>query len=668
MIHKPFELIAPYKPTGDQPTAITQIVDNLKTGANSSILLGVTGSGKTFTMANVIQQLQRPTLIMAHNKTLAAQLFSEFREYFPNNAVQYFVSYYDYYQPEAYIPVSDTFIEKESTINQEIEKFRHASTHALLTRRDTIIIASVSCIYGLGSPEVYKSANVNIVKGEKISRTSLLRKLSNIQYERNDIEQKRGSFEVKGEKVTIFPAYDDFQIEIIFFGDEVEKISLIEPLTRNLIEKVESVEIFPAKHYLTNQEQNKEVLIQIEKDLETEVNAMTAKGKLLEAQRLKQRVTFDIEMIRETGTTSGIENYSRYFDRREQGTPPSVLLDYFPEDFLLMIDESHITVPQIGAMYSGDRARKQTLVDYGFRLEGAKDNRPLTFPEFKERVGQTLYVSATPGNYELELIKEEETAFRLQNNRKNLTAEQLIRPTGITDPEIEVRPSSGQIDDLEKEILARVKKKERTLVTTLTKRMAEDLNQYLMEKSIKVQYLHSDVDTIERTNILRDLRLGTYDVLVGINLLREGLDLPEVSLVAILDADKEGFLRSDKALIQTTGRAARHPEGKVIMYADRITGSMERAISETNRRRKIQEDYNQEHGIVPKLMIKAIKSIDFGQKEVLAENVQNYRRLSAKEKAFYLEELREKMQLAALQLNFEEATRLRDEIKKLSKK
>ena len=520
----------------------------------------------------------------------------------------------------------------------------------------------------MGSPEVYKTANINIAVGEKISRTRFLRKLADIQYDRNDIEQKRGCFEVKGDTITIFPAYDDYPIQVTFFGDEIERISLIEPITRNILEKIEEIEIFPAKHYLTNQEQNSEILLEIERDLETELEALKAKGKLLEAERLKQRTNFDLEMIKETGTTGGIENYSRYFDRRAKGTPPSVLLDYFPDDFLLIIDESHMTVPQIGAMYNGDQARKRTLVDYGFRLDAAKDNRPLTFAEFNERIGQTIFVSATPGDYENEKIKNEEAKLRLKEGKKvNLTAEQLIRPTGIPDPEIEVRPSEHQIDDIEKEIRIRMAKNERVLVTTLTKRMAEDLNQYLMEKSIKVQYLHSDVDTIERTNILRDLRLGIYDVLVGINLLREGLDLPEVSLVAVLDADKEGFLRSDKALIQTTGRAARHPEGKVIMYADRITGSMDRAISETNRRRKIQQEYNLAHGITPQIMIKAIKDIDFKQKDKVEENVAKYRKLSAKDKQFYLDELREKMKLAALQLNFEEAGRIRDEIKKLSK-
>jgi excinuclease ABC subunit B len=662
-----FELSSPYKPTGDQPDAIRQLVGNIKDERKNQILLGVTGSGKTFTMANVIQQMQRPTLVMAHNKTLAAQLFSEFRDFFPKNSVQYFVSYYDYYQPEAYIPMTDTYIEKDSSINEEIEKFRHASTHALLTRRDVIIVASVSCIYGLGSPDVYRQANILIRRGEELSRGQLTRRLSDIQYERNDIDLRRGRFRTQGDTVTIFPAYDDFQVRITQFGDEIEKIQLIEPITGNVLRDISEIEIFPAKHYLAPDEDRSDILLKIEEDMRKEVLDFEIHGKLIEAQRLRQRVSFDLEMIRETGTCSGIENYSRYFDQRTAGTPPSVLLDYFPKDYMLMVDESHITIPQVSGMYNGDQARKQTLVDYGFRLKAAKDNRPLTFGEFEHRMGQTVYVSATPNKYENEKIRADTQAIRLATGvLPNLTAQQLIRPTGIPDPIIEVRPIDGQIDNLLEEIGKRVTLQQRVLVTTLTKRMAEDITEFLQDRDIKVQYLHSDVKTIERSEILKDLRLGTYDVIVGINLLREGLDLPEVSLVAILDADKEGFLRSETSLIQTIGRAARHLDGRVIMYANKITGSMERAIGETDRRRAIQIAYNTEHNITPTSLNKPITvALPTSQDEVVAEEKAHYRRLSAKNKQMFLDELRQKIQQAVLHLDYESAAILRDQIKEL---
>lgn len=662
-----FKLASVFKPTGDQPEAIDGLVKNLQENRKNQVLFGVTGSGKTFTMANVINRLQRPALVLAHNKTLAAQLFSEFREFFPNNSVQYFVSYYDYYQPEAYIPMTDTYIEKDSSINEEIEKFRHASTHAILTRRDTIIVASVSCIYGLGSPDVYRQANLLVKKGDQLPRAQLTRRLSDIQYERNDIDLSLGKFRVQGDTMTIFPAYEDYQIRIVQFDDEIESISLIDPVEQKVLETVEQVEIFPAKHYLTEDAHREDILGEIQRDMEKEVAQFEKEGKLLEAQRLKQRVTFDIEMLRETGTTSGVENYSRYFDRRAPGTPPSVLLDYFPKDFLLFVDESHMSIPQIGGMYNGDQARKQTLVDYGFRLKAAKDNRPLTFQEFEGRIGQTVYVSATPGKYEIEKIKSDEQEIRLRENKKvKLTVEQLVRPTGIVDPQIEVRPIDGQIQDLIKEIQERTAKKQRVLVTTLTKRMAEDITEYLQEKGIKVQYLHSDIKTIERTEILQQLRMGTHDVVVGINLLREGLDLPEVSLVAILDADKEGFLRSETSMVQTIGRAARHLDGKVIMYANKITGSMERAIRETDRRRQVQVDYNKEHNITPEALNKPITiALPNSDTEDKAIAKAQFKRLKQVEKQFYLDELREKMRQAALALDFEGAAQLRDEISEL---
>jgi excinuclease ABC subunit B len=664
---KPFQLTAPYQPTGDQPTAITQITKNLQAGLKEQTLLGVTGSGKTFTMANVIQNVQRPTLVMAHNKTLAAQLFAELREFFPNNSVQYFVSYYDYYQPEAYVPRSDTYIAKEADINQEIEKFRHASTHALLTRRDVIIVASVSCIYGLGSPELYKQANFPLKVGEKISRTLLTRRLADIQYERNDIDLRRGRFQVQGDVITIFPAYDDFQVRISQFGDEIEEITTIHPVSGEKMEKLEHIDIFPAKHYLTNEAIRGDIVKEIQHDLQIEVANLHAQNRLVEAQRLKERVSYDLEMIQAVGTVNGIENYSRYFDRRTPGSPPSVLLDYFPDDYLLIVDESHITVPQIGGMYNGDKARKETLIDYGFRLRAALDNRPLKFEEFRERMGQTVYVSATPNDRELGWSKTAAQEVRLDKKETlNPIAQQLIRPTGILDPVVEVRPLDGQIDDVMREVTIRIEKGQRALVTTLTKRMAEDITEFMLTRGIKVQYLHSDIETIERSQILQDLRLGTYDVVVGINLLREGLDLPEVSLVTILDADKEGFLRSATSLIQTIGRAARHPDGKVIMYANHITGSMRTALDETERRRHIQEAYNTEHNIVPQLMNKPINvTLPTESSKNIEEEKAAYKRMSAREKAILLDQLKEQMREAALNLEYEVAAELRDRIKEI---
>jgi excinuclease ABC subunit B len=642
-----FHLKSDYKPTGDQPTAIAELTKNLDKGTKEQTLLGVTGSGKTFTMANVIQNTQKPTLVLSHNKTLAAQLYSEFKAFFPDNAVHYFVSYFDYYQPEAYIPRSDTYIEKDSQINEEIDRLRHAATDALLTRRDCIIVASVSCIYGIGSVEDYSALSIDITVGERRVRDKMLRQLTDIQYQRNDMDFRRGVFRVRGDVVDIFPAGEETAYRVEFFGDEIERITQIDPLTGEILNNPDKIKIFPSSHYVTPQEKLKLALNQIEKELELRLKEFNANGQLLEAQRLQQRTRFDLEMMEETGFVKGIENYSRYLTNRQPGEQPATLLDYFPDDFLMFIDESHMTIPQVRGMYNGDRARKEVLVEHGFRLPSALDNRPLTFTEFEKHINKVIYVSATPAEYEL--------------SRSPKPVEQIIRPTGLLDPQIEVRPTNGQIDDLIAEIKATVDKHQRVLVTTLTKRMSEDLTDYLKELDMKVAYLHSDVETLERTDILRDLRLGVYDVLVGINLLREGLDLPEVSLVAILDADKEGFLRSQQALIQTVGRAARHQEGRVLMYADNITGSMQRTIDETNRRRKIQEDYNQKHGIKPKGIA---KEIDKGLRPDLPEEAKkaklDLKKIPKDEYGHLIRDLTSQMDLAAANLEFEKAAELRD--------
>lgn len=650
-----FELQAPFQPTGDQPQAIAQLVASMRAGEREQTLLGVTGSGKTFTMANVIAQLERPTLVISHNKTLAAQLASEFREFFPNHAVHYFVSFYDYYQPESYIPRTDTYIEKTTELNEEINRLRHAATQALLSRRDVIIVASVSCIYSLGSPAVYKSFSTTVTVGQEYPRRRLLEALVDMQYQRNDIAFKRGTFRVRGEVLEVFPAMTDrTALRLRSFGDEIETIEEFNTLNNQVERRLEIVDIYPATHYVAPLENREQIFAQIAQDMEQEVATLQRGGKPLEAYRLEQRTRHDLEMLRETGYVNGIENYSRYFDRRAIDAPPYTLLHYFPKEYLMMIDESHITLPQIGGMYKGDRARKQTLVDYGFRLRAALDNRPLRFEEFDQRIKQVLYVSATPGKYEME--------------RSATVAEQLIRPTGLLDPIISVRPSGHQIDDVLTEIGKRVEKNQRVLVTTLTKRMAEELTDFLQERGIAVQYLHSEVDTMERLEILRDLRLGVYDVLVGINLLREGLDLPEVSLVVILDADKEGFLRSTTALIQTIGRAARHDEGAVIMYADRLTDAMQVAIDETKRRRTIQEKYNTEYHITPRRIEKAVCDGRLaGQKlaeEVVGALDKNAAPVAVK---WYVQELDQQMQLASSELRFEDAARLRDKIKQLKK-
>lgn len=642
-----FKLEANYKPTGDQPTAIAALTKGVQAGDKNQTLLGVTGSGKTFTMANIIQNVQRPTLVLSHNKTLAAQLYGEFKQFFPNNAVHYFVSYFDYYQPEAYIPRSDTYIEKDSQINEEIDRLRHAATDALLTRRDVIIVASVSCIYGIGSVEDYGQLAVTIKKGERQVRDKMLRRLTDIQYQRNDTDFHRGVFRVRGDVVDIFPAGEELAYRTEFFGDEVERITRIDPLTGEVLASLDELRVFPSSHYVTPADKLKVALGQIQTELGERLALFKKEGKLLEAQRLEQRTRFDLEMMEETGFVKGIENYSRYLTDRESGEQPATLLDYYPDDFLMFIDESHMTIPQIRGMYNGDRARKEVLVEHGFRLPSALDNRPLTFNEFEKHVHQAVYVSATPAEYEL--------------NRSPKPTQQIIRPTGLLDPPIEVRPVDGQIDDLIGEIRSTVKKRQRVLVTTLTKRMAEDLTEYLREINIKVTYLHSDIETLERTDILRDLRLGTYDVVVGINLLREGLDLPEVSLVAILDADKEGFLRSESALIQTVGRAARHIDGRVLMYADNITGSMQRTIDETQRRRKIQEAYNQQHGITPKGIA---KSIEKGLRPDLPEEAKraklDLKKIPKDEYQHLIKDLNAQMELAAANLEFEKAAELRD--------
>src|SRR5690625_950023 len=604
-----FKLVSPYEPRGDQPQAIEQLVQRVNQGENHVTLLGATGTGKTFTASNVIEQVNRPTLVIAHNKTLAGQLYSEFKEYFPDNAVEYFVSYYDYYQPEAYVPSTDTFIEKDASINDEIDKLRHSATSALFERRDVLIVASVSCIYGLGSPEEYESQVLSLRLGMEIERNELLRKLVDIQYARNDIDFKRGTFRVRGDSVEVIPASREERcIRFEFFGDEIDRIREVDALTGEIIGDREHVAIFPASHFVTREEKMKIAIANIEKELEEQLKLLHEENKLLEAQRLEQRTNYDLEMMREMGFCSGIENYSRHLTLREPGSTPYTLLDFFPDDFLVVIDESHATLPQIRGMYNGDRARKQMLVDHGFRLPSALDNRPLKFEEFEQKTGQNIYVSATPGPYEEEHTKE--------------MVEQIIRPTGLLDPKVDVRPVEGQIDDLVGEINQRIERDERVLITTLTKRMAEDLTDYLKELDLKVAYLHSEIKTLERIEIIRDLRLRKYDVLVGINLLREGLDIPEVSLVAILDADKEGFLRSERSLIQTMGRAARNENGKAIMYADTITGSMQVAIDETNRRRKIQEAFNEKHGIVPTTIKKDVRELI--RATVVAEDEDDY--------------------------------------------
>ena len=644
-----------YSPMGDQPKAIAQLTDGLKKGVKEQTLLGVTGSGKTYTMANLIQNVQRPTLILSHNKTLAAQLYTEFKNFFPDNAVHYFVSYFDYYQPEAYIARSDTYIEKDSQINEEIDRLRHAATDALLSRRDVIIVASVSCIYGIGSVEDYGDLAVEVTRGERRVRDKLLRQLTDIQYQRNDIDFKRSTFRVRGDVVDVFPASEELAYRIEFFGDEIDRITKLDPLTGEILANLDSYKIFAASHYVTPQEKLKVAIGKIDQELQQRLAQFKSEGKLLEAQRLEQRTRFDLEMLEETGFVKGIENYSRYLTNREPGDQPATLLDYFPDDSLMLIDESHMTIPQVRGMYNGDRARKEVLVEHGFRLPSALDNRPLTFTEFERHVNQVVYVSATPAQYEL--------------SRSPEPAQQVIRPTGLLDPPIEVRPIEGQIDDLLAEIRATIEKKQRVLVTTLTKRMSEDLTEYLKDLNIKVAYLHSDVDTLDRTDILRDLRLGVYDVLVGINLLREGLDLPEVSLVAILDADKEGFLRSSQALIQTVGRAARHLEGHVIMYADRITDSMRLTLDETERRRAIQQAYNIEHNITPRT---AGREIEAGMRPDLPEEAKtaklNLKRIPKDEYAGLVRDLQGQMDLAAANLEFEKAAELRDIINDIKSK
>ncbi|MBV2151481.1 excinuclease ABC subunit UvrB [Kitasatospora sp. SUK 42] len=675
----PFEVVSPYQPNGDQPTAIAELERRIRAGEKDVVLLGATGTGKSATTAWMIEKLQRPTLVMAPNKTLAAQLANEFRELLPNNAVEYFVSYYDYYQPEAYVPQTDTYIEKDSSINEEVERLRHSATNSLLTRRDVIVVASVSCIYGLGTPQEYVDRMVPLKVGQEIDRDVLLRRFVDIQYARNDVAFTRGTFRVRGDTIEIFPVYEELAVRIEMFGDEIEALYTLHPLTGEIISQDEQIYVFPASHYVAGPERMERAITGIEKELEETLARLEKQGKLLEAQRLRMRTTYDIEMLRQIGTCSGVENYSMHFDGREPGSPPNTLLDYFPEDFLLVIDESHVTVPQIGAMYEGDASRKRTLVEHGFRLPSAMDNRPLKWEEFLGRIGQTVYLSATPGPYEL--------------SRGDGQVEQIIRPTGLIDPEVIVKPTEGQIDDLVHEVRKRVERDERVLVTTLTKKMAEDLTDYMLGLDIRVRYLHSDVDTLRRVELLRELRAGRYDVLVGINLLREGLDLPEVSLVAILDADKEGFLRSGTSLIQTIGRAARNVSGQVHMYADRITPSMEKAIDETNRRRAVQQAYNKEHGIDPQPLRKKIGDIldtlareDVDTDELLSTGYRGAgqkggkapvpmlgaerkpgKSMPAAELADLIQEMTERMHTAAADLQFEVAARLRDEVKELKK-
>ncbi|KAB2332739.1 excinuclease ABC subunit UvrB [Bacillus mesophilum] len=651
-----FELVSKYSPQGDQPAAIQKIVEGIRAGKKHQTLLGATGTGKTFTISNVIKEVNKPTLVIAHNKTLAGQLYSEFKDFFPNNAVEYFVSYYDYYQPEAYVPQTDTFIEKDASINDEIDKLRHSATSSLFERQDVIIIASVSCIYGLGSPEEYRELVLSLRTGMEIERNQLLHRLVDIQYERNDIDFKRGTFRVRGDVVEIFPASkDEHCIRVEFFGDEIDRIREVDALTGEIIGEREHVAIFPASHFVTREEKMRVAIENIEKELEERLKVLREDDRLLEAQRLEQRTRYDLEMMREMGFCSGIENYSRHLTLRPPGSTPYTLIDYFPKDFLLVVDESHVTIPQVRGMFNGDQARKNVLVEHGFRLPSAMDNRPLTFPEFEEHISQIVYVSATPGPYEMEHTPE--------------MIEQIIRPTGLLDPTIDIRPIEGQIDDLIGEIHERVERNERVLITTLTKKMSEDLTDYLKEIGIKVQYLHSEIKTLERIEIIRELRLGKYDVLVGINLLREGLDIPEVSLVTILDADKEGFLRSERSLIQTIGRAARNSAGHVIMYADKITKSMDIAINETKRRRSIQEEYNEKHGITPQTIQKDIR--DVIRATHAAEETEEYNapaklgKMNKKERDKLLSEMEKEMKDAAKNLNFERAAELRDLILEL---
>ncbi|RWQ75159.1 excinuclease ABC subunit B [Bacillus cereus] len=649
-MERPFEIVSAYSPQGDQPVAIEKLVEGINSGKKKQVLLGATGTGKTFTISNVIKEVQKPTLVMAHNKTLAGQLYSELKDFFPNNAVEYFVSYYDYYQPEAYVPQTDTFIEKDAQINDEIDKLRHSATSALFERDDVIIVASVSCIYGLGSPEEYRELVVSLRVGMEKDRNQLLRELVDVQYGRNDIDFKRGTFRVRGDVVEIFPAsLDEHCIRIEFFGDEIDRIREVNALTGEVLAERDHVAIFPASHFVTREEKMKVAIENIEKELEERLKELNDNGKLLEAQRIEQRTRYDLEMMREMGFCSGIENYSRHLTLRPAGATPYTLLDYFPKDFLIVMDESHVSVPQVRAMYNGDQARKQVLVDHGFRLPSALDNRPLTFDEFEEKTNQVIYVSATPGPYELEQSPE--------------VIEQIIRPTGLLDPPIDIRPIEGQIDDLLGEIQDRIAKNERVLITTLTKKMSEDLTDYLKDVGIKVNYLHSEIKTLERIEIIRDLRLGKFDVLVGINLLREGLDIPEVSLVAILDADKEGFLRSERSLIQTIGRAARNENGRVIMYADRITKSMGIAIEETKRRRSIQEAYNEEHGITPKTIQKGVR--DVIRATTAAEETETYeatpaKKMTKKEREKTIAKMEAEMKESAKALDFERAAELRD--------
>jgi len=650
-----FQIMSDFKPTGDQPEAIAKAVAGLDEGLRHLTLMGVTGSGKTFTMANIIEKEQRPTLVIAHNKTLAAQLATEFKEFFPNNAVEYFVSYYDYYQPEAYVPRTDTYIEKDADINEELDKLRHAATRALLTRRDTLIVASVSCIFGLGSPEEYQSFVAYVRKGEMRNRRLLIRQLVDMQYERNDMDFARGNFRIRGDTMEILPAYEELGVRIEFWGDEVERIVTVDPLTGELLGERDDIEIFPAKHFVTSQEKMTLAIQDIEVELEKCVSDLKTQGKLLEAERLESRTRYDIEMMQETGYCAGVENYSRHLARREAGSTPYTLMDYLPDDYLLFVDESHMTLPQIRGMFRGDQSRKETLVEFGFRLPSALDNRPLNFQEFEEHVNQAVYVTATPGPYE----HEHSQSF----------IEQVIRPTGLLDPVVEVKPTTGQIDDLLYQIRERVAKGQRCLITTLTKRMSEELADYLREMGVKVHYLHSEIDTLERSEILRDLRLGVYDVVVGINLLREGIDLPEVSLVAILDADKEGYLRSLTALVQTIGRAARHEEGSVIMYADAVTDSMKRAIDETERRRAIQESYNREHGITPQGIRKDIRDITERVRAV-AEQATPYIThddIPKDDLTRLVKDLESQMKAASRALEFEKAALLRDQIIDLRK-